>query len=54
MIADTRKIMETFHMTKVTFLHHFCSWALTFSFQKIFEHIAILLDLRDVTSSRQR
>ena len=24
-IADTRNIMETFHMTKVTFLHDFCS-----------------------------
>ena len=24
-IADTRNIMETFHMTKVTFLHQFCS-----------------------------
>ena len=39
-IVDTRKITENFHMTKVTFLHHFCCWALTFSIQ-IFEHIAL-------------
>ena len=38
-IVDTRTITENFHMTKVTFLHHFCGWALTFSIQ-IFEHIA--------------
>ena len=39
-IVDTRKITENFHMTKVTFLHHFCRWAFTFSIQ-IFEHIAL-------------
>ena len=39
-IVDTRKITENFHMTKVTFLHHFCRWALTFSYSNI-EHIAL-------------
>ena len=39
-IVDTPKITENFHMTKVTFLHHFCGLALTFSIQ-IFEQIAL-------------
>ena len=40
-IVDTRKIMENFHMTKVTFLHHFCRWALTFSYSNIWAHCFI-------------
>ena len=51
-IVATRKITENFHMTKVTFLHHFCRWALTFSCSNI-EHIALfaLLTWRYVIAS---
>ena len=36
-----RKITENVHMTKVTFLHHFCRWALTFSYSNISAHCFI-------------
>ena len=51
-IVDTRTITENVHMTKVTFLHHFCRWALTFPIQ-IIEHIALfaLLTWRYVITS---
>ena len=40
-IVDTHKITENFHMTKVTFLHHFCHWSLTFSYSNIWAHCFI-------------
>ena len=41
-IVDTRTVItENFHMTKVTFLHHFCRWALTFSYSNMWAHCFI-------------
>ena len=40
-IVDTRKITENFHMTKVTFLHHFCRWALTLYYSNSWAHCCI-------------
>ena len=55
-IVDTAKFLETFHMTKVTFLHHFCRWALTFSYSNIWAHcyFALLTWRYVITSTLKR